>query len=106
MATTPGSPALARDEARWLRRPAYMAAVRVWHETVTVQGATFQARFRACGDGGCVVTFAALPQLMTRGVTCQHARIKALVLVEGYLRRLRARQGAAARRADQRRRAA
>ena len=60
----------------------------------------------ACDDGGCVVTFPALPQLMTRGVTCQHARIKALVLVEGYLRRLRARQGAAARRADQRRRAA
>lgn len=77
----------------------------MWHETVTVQDAAFQARLRACDDGGCVVTFPALPQLMTRGVTCQHARIEALVLVEGYLRRLRARQGAAARRADQRRRA-
>jgi hypothetical protein len=41
------------------------------------------------------VTFPAIPQLMTRGMTCQHVRIKAVVLVEGYLRGLRARQDAA-----------
>lgn len=103
MATTAATPPHAPGEARWFRRPACLAAARVWHETVTVRGAAFQARLRACEDGGGVVTFPALPQLMTRGVTCQHARIKALALVEGYLRRLRARQGAAAARRPQER---
>ena len=95
MTVTAGPPLRARDEARWFRRPAHLAAARVWHETVTVRGAAFQARLRACEDGGCVATFPALPQLMTRGMTCQHARIKAVVLVEGYLRGLRPRQDAA-----------
>jgi len=106
MATTAGAPVPPRAEARWFRRPAYLAAPRVWHETVTVRGARFQARLRACDDGGCVVTFPALPQLMTRGVTCQQARTKALALVEGYLRTLSTREGAAAaRHADTRQRA-
>jgi predicted RNase H-like HicB family nuclease len=91
MATAAGTSRSARDQARWFRRPGYHGAVRVWHQTVTVRGATFQARLRACDDGGWVVTFPALPQLMARGVTRQHARIKALALVEGYLRRLPAR---------------
>ena len=94
--TTAGAPAPARAEARWCRRPAYVAAPRVWRETVTVRGARFQARLRACDDGGCVVTFPALPQLMTRGVTWRHARNAALALVEGYLRTLRSREGATA----------
>ena len=86
MAVTPGAPPRWRDEARWLRRPAGRGAPRVWRTRVTVRGATFQARLRACADGGCVVTFPALPPLMARGVTCQHARIKAWALVESYLR--------------------
>ena len=106
MATAAGAPSPARDEARWFRRPAHPAAARVWQETVTVQGAGFQARLRACEDGGWVVIFPALPQLMTRGTSRQHARLAARALVEGYLRGLRARHGAAAaRRADQRQRA-
>jgi len=105
MPTTAGAPLPPRDEARWFRRPAYLAALRVRHETVTVQGAGFQARLRACEDGGWVVIFPALPQLMTRGTSRQHARLEARALVEGYLRALRARHGAAAaRRADQRQR--
>jgi hypothetical protein len=39
--TTAGPPLPARAEARWFRRPAFVAAARVWHETVTVQGAAF-----------------------------------------------------------------
>jgi predicted RNase H-like HicB family nuclease len=90
----PGTPLPLRDEARWLRRPPHEAA-RAWRETVTVDGAAFQAELRPCGDGGCVVTFPALPQLMARGVTSQHARIKACALVERYLRDLRAGHGPA-----------
>ena len=48
MPTTAGAPLPPRDEARWFRRPAYLAALRVRHETVTVQGAGFQARLRTC----------------------------------------------------------
>jgi hypothetical protein len=39
MATTAGPRLAARAEERWFRRPAYVAATRVWHETVMVQGA-------------------------------------------------------------------
>jgi hypothetical protein len=78
------------DEARWFRRP---AASRVWRETIAAGGGSFQARLRACADGGCVVTFPALPQLRVRGVTCEHARIKAQALVERYLRTLPAAPG-------------
>ena len=105
MATAARAPLPPRDEARWFRRPAYLAAMRVWQETVTVQGAGFQARLRACEDGGCVVTFPALPQLMTRGTSCQQARLEARALVAGYLRRLPTHGGVAAGRADQRQRA-
>jgi predicted RNase H-like HicB family nuclease len=105
MAIMAGKPLPARDEARWFRRPAYLGAVRVWSETVAVRGATFQARLRACHDGGYVVTFPALPQLMARGVTRPHARLKALALVERYLRTLPTRQGPAApQHADERQR--
>jgi predicted RNase H-like HicB family nuclease len=102
MPSTAGAPLPPRDEARWFRRPAYLAALRVWQETVTVQGAGFQARLRACEDGGWVVIFPALPQLMTRGTSCQQARLEARAIVAGYLRRLRTRGGVAARRVDQR----
>ena len=44
MATTAATLPHAPVEARWFRRPAYLAAARVWQETVTVRGARFQAR--------------------------------------------------------------
>ena len=80
----------APDEAHWFRRPAHPAAARVWRESVTARDGSFQARLRLCEDGGCVVTFPALPQLRVRGATCQHARVKALALLERYLRTLHA----------------
>ena len=101
MATTAGTALPARGEARWFRRPAYLAATRVWHETLTVRGASFQAMLRLCDDGGCVVTLPALPQLMTRPASRHQARSKTHALVEGYLRTLRACERAAARRAGE-----
>jgi hypothetical protein len=95
MAIAPGALLPLQHEARWFRRPARLGAARAWREAVTVDGAAFQAELRPCADGGCVVTFPALPQLMARGVTCQHARIKACALVERYLRELRASQDSA-----------
>ena len=41
-------------------------------------------------DGGYVVSLPAIPHLVAHGATRQHARIKALALVQGYLHELRA----------------
>jgi predicted RNase H-like HicB family nuclease len=87
------------DEARWLRRPAHGGAGRSRRESVSVRGGTFEVILRACDDGGCVALFPALPQLMTRGASRQHARLKALALAERYLRTLADQRRAAAIRA-------
>jgi predicted RNase H-like HicB family nuclease len=94
------------DEARWLRRPAQGRAGRSRRESVSVRGGTFEVILRACDDGGCVALFPALPQLMTRGASRQHARLKALALAERYLRTLADERQAAAIRAVADRRSA
>ena len=73
--------------ARWFRRPAQHA---VWRETLRVRGGGFDARLRICDDGGCVLTLPTLPQLRVRGATVEHARLKALILIERYLQGLAA----------------
>jgi predicted RNase H-like HicB family nuclease len=88
MSTPPHRPTGA-EQARWFgrRAPAGAAAHK---EMVTAGDASFQAVFRRSQDGGYVVSLPALPHLMTRGATYQHARIKAVALVHGYMRELRA----------------
>lgn len=75
-------------EPRWFRRLPQDAARRVWRESLTTRHGALEATLRLCDDGGCVVTCPALPQLMVHGATVAHARIKALALVDRYLRGL------------------
>ncbi len=79
------------EPERWFRRPDRPGAARVRSETLRMPGGALRASFRACDDSGCVVIFPALPQLMARGASYQHARIKALALVQRHLRKLAAR---------------
>jgi predicted RNase H-like HicB family nuclease len=77
------------DQSRWFGgRAAVRALAR--KETLRARGGTFQAVFRRATDGGYVVLLPAIPHLMTRGASYQHARVKALALVHAYLRELRA----------------
>jgi predicted RNase H-like HicB family nuclease len=77
----------AGDPSRWFRRaPPDLAARR---ETVATRHGAIEAKLRACRDGGYVVTFAALPQLLLHGATVQHARLEAQILVARYLRTAR-----------------
>lgn len=88
MSTCPDRPTGA-EQARWFGRRGPLGA-RARKETVTAAGGSFQAVFQRSTDGGYVVSLPALPHLMTRGASYQHARIKALALVHSYLRELRA----------------
>ena len=78
------------EQRRWLARwrgPAQRVASR---ESVVAEGRSFQVILRPSRDGGYVVSLPAIPHLMAHGATRQHARIKALALVQGYLHELRA----------------
>ena len=85
------------ERSRWFGRRA-AGGVIARKETVTVAGSSFQAVFQRSDDGGYVVSLPAIPHLMTRGATYEHARIKAVALVHGYLRELRAQGRHASRR--------
>ena len=84
----PGGPTGAA-EPRWFGDGRHAPAV-ARKETVVADGRGFQAVFRRCADGGVVVSLPAVPHLMTRGATYQHARVKAIALAYGYLHALRA----------------
>ena len=88
MSTSPYRPTGA-EQPRWFGRRAPAGAT-ARKEMVTAGGASFQAVFQRSKDGGYVVSLPALPHLMTRGATYQHARIKAVALIDGYVHELRA----------------
>lgn len=77
------------EPSRWFGRRAPVGAL-ARKETVIAAGGSFQAVFQRSKDGGYVVSLPAIPHLMTRSATYEHARIKAVALVHGYLRGLRA----------------
>ena len=87
-APAPGCPA-GGAEPRWFGDGRRVPAV-ARKETVVADGRSFQAVFRRCAAGGVVVSLPAVPHLMTRGATHQHARVKAIALEYGYLHELRA----------------
>ena len=64
-------------EPRWFGDGRHARAV-ARKETVVAEGRGFQAVFRRCAAGGVVVSLPAVPHLMTRGATYQHARVKAI----------------------------
>jgi predicted RNase H-like HicB family nuclease len=90
-ATYPAAPSCPTGcaEPRWFGHGRHDRAV-ARKEPVVADGRTFQAVFRRCADGGFVVFLPAVPHLMTRGATYQHARVKAIALAHDYLHQLRA----------------
>jgi predicted RNase H-like HicB family nuclease len=84
----PGGPT-SGAEPRWFGHGRHARAA-ARKETVVADGRRFQAVFRPSADGGFVVSLPAVPHLMTRGATYEHARVKAIALAHGYLHELRA----------------
>jgi predicted RNase H-like HicB family nuclease len=84
----PGGPT-SSAEPRWFSHGRHARAV-ARKETVVADGRSFQAVFRRSADGGFVVSLPAVPHLMSRGATYEHARVKAVALAHGYLYELRA----------------
>jgi hypothetical protein len=85
--THPAAPGGA--EPRWFRHRSH-ARVVARTETEVAEGRRFQAVFRRCAGGGCVVSLPAVPHLMAHAATYQHARAKAIAPASGYLHELRA----------------